>query len=83
MRPGETLLQMVHRHVDEGERHVREQTELVARLAAAQSGCLDEARAVLAMFQSTQAAHERHRDQIEDEIRTGIRDAAGQLLPLS
>ncbi len=79
MRPGETLLDMVRRHVRRGAAHVRQQEELVRHLEATGSPLLEDARALLAEFIASQTAHLTHLGQLEDEVRAGRRDAGGNL----
>ena len=82
MTARETPLEMVQRHVREGEDHIRRQRDLVEHLEATQSSLTDEARALLTIFNSSQDAHKRHLAQIEEEMQSGGRDAHGNLLPL-
>jgi hypothetical protein len=82
MMPGETPLAMVQRHVREGEGHILRQRDLVQHLEATQSPLTEEARTLLAWFNSLQDDHKTHLAQIEEEIRSGRRDADGNVLPV-
>jgi hypothetical protein len=58
-RPGETELEMVQRHVREGEEHVARQREIVGRLPPSNE-IAGIARALLTEFEDTLAAHRDH-----------------------
>ncbi|TNC05403.1 hypothetical protein FF100_35735 [Methylobacterium terricola] len=59
MREGETELDMVRRHVENGARHIAKQRTLVARLR--RKGLpTDEAEALLAIFEDLQHQHQDH-----------------------
>jgi hypothetical protein len=80
----ETPLQMVHRHLSEGERHIAQQLLLIERLRSQQStlesqDLLAEAEALLDQFKSTQASHTAHLYQIREDQNAGLRDADGNL----
>lgn len=59
MKPDETELEMVERHVASGDRIIACQRALIARLATTGSH-YDAARALLATFIETQALHRQH-----------------------
>ena len=73
---------MAQRHVYEGEIRILRQRALVHYLEISQSLPTDNALELLAMFHSIQDRHETHLGQIEDGIKSGQRDADGNLLPL-
>jgi hypothetical protein len=67
MNMAETDLQMVQRHVAEGERHIVQQEELISRLE------IDElptqaAKELLSTFRMTLASHRDHLNRIVDEL---------------
>lgn len=64
MERGETELEMVRRHVREGERIVVNQRALIDRLKASDRP-IDEAEILLANFQAVQRQHEEHLSRIE------------------
>ena len=79
MKPGETLIQMAERHILEGERHVRSQRAILARLDA--DGLpTDVAEDLLQQFESSLADHRASLARMRDEQRRGLRDAGGQLI---
>ncbi len=82
MRFGETLVEMARRHVREGDERIRRQRELAEHLEATQSNLAEEARALLAQFSSTIGESRAHLTRIEEEQRSGRRDANGDILPL-
>lgn len=82
MTPSETPLEMVQRHVREGEDRIRRQRDLVQHLEATQSPLTDEARTLLGTFNSSQDDHKRRLAQIEEEMQLGRRDVDGNLLPV-
>lgn len=59
MRAGETELEMVRRHVEEGAEHIAKQRALIARLR--QRGLpTQEAESLLVTFEDLQRQHEDH-----------------------
>ncbi|ACA21280.1 hypothetical protein M446_7062 (plasmid) [Methylobacterium sp. 4-46] len=59
MRAGETELEMVRRHVEEGAEHIAKQRALIARLS--EDGLpTQEAEALLVTFEDLQRQHEDH-----------------------
>lgn len=82
MKPGETLLEMVGRHVREGQGHIVRQRDLVRHLEETASPLAEEARVLLTRFALSQDQHESHLAQITEEIRSARRDAGGNLLSL-
>jgi hypothetical protein len=85
MSPSETPLEMVSRHVSEGEAYIAQQVLLVERLrrsdtsAKERQDLLSEAEALLVEFRATQSAHITHLRQIRSEQEAGLRDADGNL----
>ena len=57
MRAGETKLEMVRRHVEEGAGHIEKQRALIAQLWAAGLPT-EEAQALLGTFEAVQCQHE-------------------------
>ncbi len=76
MRPGETLIEMAHRHVAEGEDHLRRQREIVQRLKGLRLPT-GEAERLLAQFEAALEEHRASVRRIGDEQRRGLRDASG------
>lgn len=64
MRAEETELEMVRRHVREGERHLAGQRALIARLRASDLPT-EEAEALLDTFEDLQRQHEAHLARVE------------------
>lgn len=64
MRKGETELGMVRRHVEVGARHVAKQRALIARWRR-QNLLIEEAEALLILFEDVQSQHEEHLARLE------------------
>lgn len=64
MRSGETELEMVRRHVREGERQLAAQRALIARVDA-RGLPTEEAANLLAVFEEIQRMHEAHLTRIK------------------
>ncbi len=64
MAKNETELEMVQRHVREGEIHIKRQHEIIARLKAGDHST-DEAEMLLAQFEDLQRQHKAHLARIE------------------
>ena len=67
-RMEESEIEMVERHVREGEEHVASQREIVASLLP-ESGLADAARDILALFEETL---ERHRSHLARLLQKGL-----------
>lgn len=68
MTQTETLLEMMRRHVAEGERHVRRQREIVQELSAREHPT-EMAEQLLATFEGTLREHRIHLARLEAETR--------------
>lgn len=85
MSAGETPLEMVRRHVSEGEGQIAKQLLIIERLrttpapSAGSEALLVEAEALLGQFSSTQTAHVAHLLQIQADQDAGLHDADGNL----
>ena len=66
MIQGESELQMVERHIRDGERHVANQREIVAHLSSL-GHPTELAQRVLRNLEELLAMHRRHLDHIQDE----------------
>ena len=66
MEAGETELEMVQRHVRQGERHVSRQIELIADLTR-RNLPIDQAEKVLFNFEITLLAHNDHLDRLHSD----------------
>ena len=66
MEAGETELEMVQRHVRQGERHVSRQRELIADLTR-RNLPTDQAEKVLFNFEITLLAHNDHLDRLHSD----------------
>jgi DNA-binding transcriptional MerR regulator len=79
MSAAETKLEMLRRHVRQGEEHIAKQHAIIARLKA-RGLPIEEAKRLLATFEDLQRQHEAHLARAEDEERqkwqTGL--ASGQ-----
>ncbi|MBB2960949.1 hypothetical protein [Methylobacterium sp. R2-1] len=64
MSVDETDLEMVHRHVREGEEHLAKQRALIARLKLSELPT-EEAEALLHTFEDLQGQHKAHLARIE------------------
>lgn len=76
MKDDETLIEMARRHVAEGERHVQTQRRIIERLDRDELPA-GMARDLLSEFEGTLADHRASLARLEDEQRTGYRDASG------
>ncbi|EJC75588.1 hypothetical protein Rleg10DRAFT_5778 [Rhizobium leguminosarum bv. trifolii WSM2012] len=75
----ETPVEMVARHILEGERHLAGQIALLERLR--RKGLPTEvAEELLERFYLSQAQHEEHRRRISEECELGLRDKQGNLI---
>lgn len=76
----ETPIEMVSRHVFEGEKHLAAQTVLIERLRG-RALPTEDAQALLDSFHIMQAHHEEHLRRLRQERTLGLRDEQGNLLP--
>lgn len=65
MRPGETELEMVQRHVADGERHIDTQCALIAKMERT-GGNIEVAVTLLESFVETQSLHREHLERLLD-----------------
>ena len=65
MRPGETELQMVQRHVADGKRHIADQRALITKLQGAEADTTV-AETLLGNFLDVQALHLEHLARLQD-----------------
>lgn len=85
MTADETPLEMVHRHIVEGEGHIARQLMILEKLRSTRSASeiseamLGEAEVLLDQFRETQSAHVAHLAQIREDQGAGLRDADGNL----
>lgn len=63
MRPGETELEMVQRHVADGKRHIADQRALIVELEGAGADT-EVAETMLANLLDTQALHLQHLERV-------------------
>ncbi|AWB20789.1 hypothetical protein DA075_07555 [Methylobacterium currus] len=70
MREGETELDMVRRHVEEGAQHIAQQRALIVHLRR-EDLPTSEAEALLVLFEDLQRQHQDHLARIEASGRDG------------
>jgi hypothetical protein len=73
MDNGETELEMVRRHVREGQTHVERQRELLAQLRAKDEPSTM-AETLLSQFETSQRQHEAHLARLESEHGTATEE---------
>lgn len=86
MTASETPLQMVRRHIAEGEAHIAKQVLVIETLRTLNSSAegsgalLTAAEALLDQFRSTQTSHIDHLRMIQQDQGDGLRDEHGNLV---